>query len=85
MIRFMLAACIVIVAALLAPVAVADTVINSADLIVASSPLTLLCILWPPLNRRRGPRQPWFVDISETHPEALGSLDHERIGAPPTA
>lgn len=80
----MLAACVVIVAALLAPVAAADAAFNSADAIVIASPVVFLCILWPRRNARRRPREPWFADIAETHPDALGSLDRERMGPPPT-
>lgn len=75
MIRFMLAVCVVIVTALVAPVAAAPA-FNSADLIVCASPFVFLALVWP---RRRRPRVPWFATIPETHPDALGSLDRERI------
>lgn len=83
MIRFTLAACVILSAALIAPAAAADAVTNSADLVVAASPLLFLCILWPLLYPRRRPRAPWIADISSSHPDALGSLDRERIAAPP--
>jgi len=79
-IRFMLAVCVLIVAALLAPVAAAPGV-NSADLIVCAAPIAFLALMWP---RARRPRSPWIAAIPESHPDALGSLDRERIGPPPT-
>ena len=75
MIRFMLAVCVVIVTALVAPVA-AVPVVNTADFIVIASPFVFIALMWP---RPRRPRVPWFASIPETHPDALGSLDRERI------
>lgn len=84
MVRFMVAASVLIIAAVLAPGAAAEPALNSADLIVAASPVVFLILLWP-RRRPRRPRAPWVAERSETHPDALGSLDHrERCGAPPT-
>lgn len=82
MTRFMLAVCVVIVAALLAPAAAAPA-FNSADLIVCAAPFVFLALLWPRKHAHR-PRVPWIETIPDTHPDALGSLDRERIGPPPT-
>ena len=83
MIRFTLAVCVLIVAAVLAPGATADPALNSADVIVAASPILLLVLLWP-RRRPRRVRGPWVTEIPEGHPDALGSLDRRERFGPPT-
>ncbi|MDI9889931.1 hypothetical protein [Microbacterium sp. IEGM 1404] len=77
MTRVIAALAVIGVAALTAPIAAADPALNSADFIVAASPLLFVGVCLAP--RRRLPREPWFADVDETHPDALGSLDTERI------
>lgn len=84
MIRFMLAALVVLVALLVAPFALAPG-FNSADGITVAAPFALVGIyLTRPVRRRlRAPRPP------AEHPDALGSLDlleraHQPWRRPPT-
>ncbi|GAA3009327.1 hypothetical protein [Microbacterium aurantiacum] len=74
MIRAILTALVVVIAVLVAPHALDDPAINSADLILVAAPIV---VLWLGIRRRRPRdlRQPWIQDIPEDHPDALGSLD----------